>query len=87
MKHQVFHSLSSEKYLDYSISGILWQTAVLRWLHKTYCENCMGRPNNYVPGTVRVRVYPRVRVGLGSTFEYGLGTGTDNGPILRVRIG
>ena len=45
----------------------------------------VGRPINYVPGTVRVRVYPRVRVGLGSNFEYGSGTG--NGPVLRVRVG
>ena len=35
----------------------------------------VGRPINYVAGTVRVRVYPRVRVGLGSNFEYGSGTG------------
>ena len=47
----------------------------------------VGRPINYVPGTVRVRVYPRVRVGLGSNFEYGSGTGTGNGPVLRVRVG
>ena len=34
----------------------------------------------------RMRVYPRVRVESGSNSEHATGMGTDNGPVLRVRV-